>query len=108
MTETKPTTIMVCINRRFRTDEPSCAQRGSERLAELLEQGIQERRIDITLERSICMGHCRTGPTVRLAPGGRFFHGPPVDTVPELLDELESLCGTRDDDPSSALHLLGS
>ena len=100
---------MVCINRRFRADEPSCAQRNSEKLADALEAGIQERRIDITLERSVCMGHCQTGPTVRLAPGGRFFHGPPLSQVNTILDELEDLCGRREtSETGPPLHLLGS
>ncbi len=100
---------MVCINRRFRADEASCAKRGSEALADALEAGIQARRIAIQLERSICMGHCQTGPTVRLAPGGRFFHGPRLDQLDALLDELEAICGTREiPDPEPPLHLLGS
>jgi NADH:ubiquinone oxidoreductase subunit E len=106
---TPPTTIMVCVNRRFRADEASCAKRGSEALAEALEAGIRERRIAIKLERSICMGHCQTGPTVRLAPGGRFFHGPALTQVTEILDELESLCGHLEAAASEPpAHLLGS
>ena len=90
-------------------DEPSCAARGSEDTAALLEAGIVERRIDIKIERSICMGHCRTGPTLRLAPGGRFIHGPSKDELAALLDELERLCGTQPQDTDGPpLHLLGS
>ena len=100
---------MVCINRRFRADEASCAKRGSEALAEALETGIRERRIAIKLERSICMGHCQTGPTVRLAPGGRFFHGPALSEAPDILDELEALCGICEAQaPEPPVHLLGS
>lgn len=100
---------MVCINRRFRADEASCAKRGSEALADALEAGIRERRIAIKLERSICMGHCQTGPTVRLAPGGRFFHGPALSEVTDILDELEALCGIREAQaPEPPVHLLGS
>lgn len=100
---------MVCINRRFRADEASCAKRGSEKLADALEHGIDERGINIKLERSICMGHCQTGPTVRLAPGGRFFHGPSLGEVGSILDILEDLCGTVEAEQNpSPLHLLGS
>jgi len=90
-------------------DEPSCAARGSEDMAALLETQILERRIDIKVERSVCMGHCRTGPTIRLAPGGRFFHGPAKDELPALLDELERLCGTLPPEADvPPAHLLGS
>ena len=100
---------MVCVNRRFRADEASCAKRASEALADALEAGIKARRIAIKLERSVCMGHCQTGPTVRLAPGGRFFHGPTLDQLDAILDELEGLCGTvAAADPESPLYLLGS
>jgi len=104
-----PTLLMICVNRRFRMDEPSCAARGSEAVADYLEEQIRIRRIDIKIERSVCMGHCRTGPTIRLAPGGRFIHGPDEDQLPEIVDELERLCGTRSDDPDGPpVHLLGS
>lgn len=114
MTETKPpavvpTTVMVCVNRRFRVDEASCAARGSEKVADALETGIRERRINIKLERSICMGHCQTGPTVRLAPGGRFFHGPSPDEIIAILDELEEICGLREaGDGDMPLFMPGS
>lgn len=104
----RPRIVMICVNRRFRMDEPSCAGRGSEDLADRLEAEILSRGIDVTVERSVCMGHCRTGPTIRLAPGGRFFHGPAPEEVDALLVELEALCGTRADDDGPPVHLLGS
>jgi len=107
--EVRPRILMICINRRFRMDEPSCAARDSEALAGHLETEIRERGIDVSVERSVCMGHCRTGPTIRLAPGGKFYHGPTADEVDSLLDELESLCGTtRDANTGPPIHLLGS
>jgi len=105
----RPRILMICVNRRFRMDEPSCAARGSGDMAEFLEAEIAARRINLVVERSVCMGHCQTGPTIRLAPGGRFYHGPKPDELPAILDELESLCGTKaesGDDPP--VHLLGS
>ena len=44
----KPTTLIVCVNRRFQSDKGSCAEKGSEALADILEQSIRERNIDIT------------------------------------------------------------
>lgn len=102
--------VLVCINRRFRGDQPSCAARGSEAVADAIEAGIADRSIDVRLERSICMGQCTKGPTVRFAPGGRFNLGTNLEDVPAMLDELEILCGPADEEDSKTmpLHLLGS
>lgn len=98
---------MICVNRRFRADEASCAARGSQALADALETGIRQRRIDIKTERSVCLGHCQVGPSIRLAPGGRFILGKTLDDVNDLLDELQLICGTCDD-VLLPLDLLGS
>ena len=99
---------MICINLRPGSDRPSCSARGSAAVADALERGIAERRINITLERSVCMGQCTKGPTVRFAPGGRFHLGTTLERVDIILDELESLCGLCAEDNSPPLHLLGS
>ena len=107
--EVRPRILMICVNRRFRMDEPSCAARGSEDMAKMLEETIRQRRINIVVERSVCMGHCPTGPTIRLAPGGRFYHGPADDEISAILDDLERLCGVKDEaEDGPPMHLLGS
>lgn len=103
-----PQSVMVCINRRFRGDQPSCAARGSEAIADAVEAGIAQRRIAIKMERVICLGQCTKGPTVRFAPGGRFNLGTRLEDVSAILDELQALCGVEDDDGGPPLHLLGS
>jgi len=110
VSDAKPRALLVCINRRFRSDQPSCAACGSEAVAAALEAGITARNINVQLESSICMGQCTKGPTVRFAPGGRFNLGTNIEDVPAMLDELEALCGLADDaDPNAVpLHLLGS
>lgn len=100
--------VLICINRRFHSDQPSCAQRGSEALADALETGVRERRINVKVERIKCLGQCTKGPSVRFAPGGRFNLGTTIDDIPLILDELERTCGIRDDDTGPPLHLLGS
>ncbi len=85
--------LMICINRRLRMYEPSCAGRGSEALADRLEKEIQSRKINLTVERSSCMGYCRTGPVIRLVPGATFYLAPSDNEIAALLDEAETLCG---------------
>ena len=94
---------MICINRRFKSDEPSCAARGSFAIAEAIERGVVDRRIDIAVERFICFGQCTKGPTVKLAPGD-FILGTTPEMVPGILDDLEAACGVRDGDDGPLYH----
>jgi (2Fe-2S) ferredoxin len=82
-------TIMVCINRRLRSDLASCAARNSEDLAQAIEAEVRARGLDIRVERTVCMGRCDFGPTVRVAPGGAFHLGLAPDDVGGFLDDLE-------------------
>lgn len=100
--------VLICINRRFRGDQPSCAQRGSEALANAIEDGVNARKINVKVERIKCLAQCTKGPAVRFAPGGRFNLGTALDDVPALLDELERNCGLSEDDDTPPVHLLGS
>lgn len=106
--DNRPQSLLVCINRRFRGDQPSCAQRGSEAIAEALEAGVVNRGIAAKVERIKCLGQCTIGPAVRFAPGGRFNLETRIEDVPALLDELEQKCGARSEDTGPPVHLLGS
>jgi NADH:ubiquinone oxidoreductase subunit E len=101
MTE-RPTTVIVCINRRFQSDKGSCAEKGSEALADALAAGIAARNLDIDLERIRCLGQCLEGPAVRLAPGGRFYLGVGADDIADILDDIERVCGRRADRDTAA------
>jgi hypothetical protein len=104
----RPNKILICVNRRFKADEPSCAARGSFAIAKAIEAGVRERRIDITVERFICFGQCRNGPTVKLTPGDFILHTTP-DMVDGILDKLQAVCGTTEDSEAEPpIHLLGS
>ena len=83
-------TLIICTNRRPFTTQPSCAQRGSETLAHWLESEIEQRNLDVCVERSVCLGHCVAGPNVRIL-GGDFFHHASKDSLAPLLDELDEL-----------------
>jgi (2Fe-2S) ferredoxin len=107
MTRTIPRYLMICTNRRYGAESASCAARSSVDIAQAIETGVSTRRIKIIVERSVCMGQCTKGPTLRLAPGGRFIFGKTIEDVNDVLDELESLCGCHEQD-TDPLHLLGS
>ena len=105
----RPTALLICVNHRFKTGEPSCAGRGSEGIADTIEKAVIERRIDITVERIICLGQCDKGPTLKLVPGGRFILGTSPEMIPEILNELEVVCGRRPEaEAGPPVHLLGS
>jgi len=101
-----PRTLLICINRRFKASEPSCAARGSLPIAEAIERGIRERHIAIAVERIVCLGQCTKGPTLKLVPG-EFILGTTMAMVPGILDRLQAACGIRADD-GPPVHLLGS
>ncbi|MGH6660294.1 MAG: hypothetical protein ACREB6_02035 [Rhodospirillales bacterium] len=101
-----PRTLLICINRRFKASEPSCAARGSLPIADAIESGIRERRIAIAVERIVCLGQCTKGPTLKLVPG-EFILGTTMDMVPGILDRLQAACGICADD-GPPMHLLGS
>ena len=90
-----PTTLLVCINRRigmkFGREVPSCAGRGSEVIADLLERALSERGLgdQVAVERFYCFGQCEHGPNVRFYPGGTWFSGVVGDDVAAILDKLE-------------------
>lgn len=84
--------LVVCINRRLADDKPSCAARGSERLAERLGDGISRRGLAAELQTVYCMGRCEQGPNVRIAPGGRTYRRVGEDDIEPVLDDLASLC----------------
>jgi NADH:ubiquinone oxidoreductase subunit E len=81
-------TIIVCTNFRPFTTQPSCAQRGSEELADWLEQEISARGLAVKVERSVCLGHCPIGPNVRLL-GKDFYHESTKEKLIPLLESLE-------------------
>ena len=105
----RPTALLICVNHRYGDDKPSCAARGSLPIAEAVETGVAERRIDLAIERIICLGQCTKGPSMRLAPGREFLLGVNLGQVPGILDRLEHLCGLkREEAKAPPLHLLGS
>ena len=88
--------FVICINRRFGSDRPSCGNRGSEAIADAIEAGAEERNLNVIIERIVCFGMCANGPNMRLVPGGAFHKNVNLDQVDEILSVLEAACGPRD------------
>ena len=80
-------TIVMCVNFRPFTHNPSCAQRGSKELADWVEGEIRSRGLDAKVDRSVCLGHCPIGPNVRLL-GEDFIHEATREKLIPLLDGL--------------------
>ena len=102
----KPTGLLVCVNPISGANKPCCGGRGSETLAAALEKGIAERRIDVTLKRIRCLNKCHHGPSMRLAPAGRFLLGVSEADIPAILDALERECGKRPGEDATDLGLF--
>jgi (2Fe-2S) ferredoxin len=98
----------ICVNHRYGSDIPSCGDRGSVAIADAIEKGVRERRINVTIERIVCFGKCMIGPNMRLVPRGAFRHGVTIGDVPAILDELQAQCGTRPEEDELPVHLIGS
>lgn len=81
--------IIVCTNFRPFSGQPSCAYRGSKKLLKYLEQEIKRRSLDVTVEASVCLGHCPNGPNVRPL-GEDFIHEANIEKLDELLDRYVS------------------
>lgn len=90
--------LLVCVNRRHGRDTPSCAGRGSEALVPELERLLARRGLALPVETILCFGSCAHGPNVRLAPGGEFFHGVTLASLPMLVDAVARAVAAGDSD----------
>lgn len=88
--------VIVCINRRANPAAPSCATRGSVKLADRLEQEIALRGWPIKLERFPCLGRCDEGPNLKLVPGGHFICNTTPDKFENMLQQIETFAMLHD------------
>lgn len=87
----KAYSIVICINRRYGINSRSCAASASVELADELERVLGAAGLAIPVKRVKCLGQCKLGPNLRIAPGGRFFHGVVTGDLPEIIAELQRL-----------------
>jgi NADH:ubiquinone oxidoreductase subunit E len=80
--------LLFCTNLRATGGQPSCAGRGSIELANEVENWINEKGLNLTVDRSVCLGHCHEGPNVRIVPGGEFIHEATLAKVISAINKL--------------------
>ncbi|MFT6434229.1 MAG: (2Fe-2S) ferredoxin [Candidatus Azotimanducaceae bacterium] len=49
------------------------------------EEFIKQANIALTIETSVCMGRCAEGPTVKLAPRGKFIPQANAENIEEAI-----------------------
>ena len=109
MTEPPRYKLLVCVNNIARPDKGCCGQRGSVALAKTIAREVAARGVNAAVEEIVCLGNCHRGPSMRIAPGGRFFFRVNSDQLPAIVDALEQVAGVREttgaeDDPE---HIFG-
>jgi NADH:ubiquinone oxidoreductase subunit E len=77
--------ILICVN--SRPDRPSCAGGGALALVETLEAAALARGLKSPVKKLVCLGHCATGPVVRIT-GGRYWMKASLKDIPEIVEAL--------------------
>lgn len=85
--------LLVCVNFRPFSGQPSCAGRGSRELADYLEREVERRGLPVVVERIVCFGQCAHGPNVRPV-GEDFVHEATIEKLDRLLDRIEQETNT--------------
>ncbi|MDA0655474.1 MAG: (2Fe-2S) ferredoxin domain-containing protein [Proteobacteria bacterium] len=95
MSETKEKVrFSVCINMVRGVDRPCCGGRGSRELLALVEKGVRQRGLNVSVETVVCLNKCLDGPNMRII--GREIISDVTDgDIPNILDRLEALAGYR-------------
>ena len=84
--------MLVCINRRPPGNpRGSCADKGSEELADRLKALLKERGLadQVMLSRTSCLKHCSRGITVAVHPDNVWYGRVTADDLGEIVAHLE-------------------
>jgi NADH:ubiquinone oxidoreductase subunit E len=82
--------LLVCTNFRANPNQPSCAGRGSKQIMLDLALQLQQQNVKIKVEESMCMGYCKIGPNLRLAPNGEFFHAVSEEKLTAIIQACQA------------------
>ena len=82
--------VIVCINRRLGMGQGSCAASGGLDLIDTLPAMIAVERLEVPVARRECLGRCKTGPVMRIAPGGPFFTEIDATRLVDIIAQLKS------------------
>ncbi|MFE4105883.1 (2Fe-2S) ferredoxin domain-containing protein [Almyronema epifaneia] len=76
----KPTKILVC-------QKSSCRKRGSAEVCQQLTESLEKSGLSdrVTIKKTGCMGHCKSGPHVVFIPDKKRYSGVKPKAVPELV-----------------------
>jgi NADH:ubiquinone oxidoreductase subunit E len=83
-------TIVVCVNQRL-GQQKSCAGSGSEQLANLIQEKLEENNLPVSVTKIKCFGRCDKGPVIRIAPGGKFFEAFGESDLDNLISHVHQL-----------------
>ncbi len=82
--------LLICTNFRANPSQPSCAARGNKQFMADLSQQLHQQQVKIKVEESACMGYCKLGANMRLAPNGKFFHEVSVEKFVEIIQACQT------------------
>ena len=85
--------LLVCTNFRANPGLPSCAAHGSKQIMADLSLQLKQQKLKIKVEESPCLGYCKVGPNLRLAPNGPFLHAVSEDKFAEIIQACQVFSG---------------
>ncbi len=84
MTQPPRYKLLVCVDNIAPPDKGCCGQKGSVALAKVIAREVAARGVTATAKEIVCLSNCHRGPSMRIAPGGRFFFRVNSDQLPSI------------------------
>ena len=92
----RPVRLVVCVNERLGSGQPSCVGRGNLEYIAQMRALIADAKLDVPVVERACLGRCDEGPVMRIAPGGDFFTGINQQSLPRILAALQAFEPVRE------------
>ena len=83
--------LICCTNTRSDAGAVSCGRRGAGELVRALRRGVRARGLDVAVVAGGCLGACKVGPNIRIAPSSSWMSGARARDLPAILDAVEGL-----------------